>query len=140
MSNVEHTFTIPVTAPFLDYRSLQAYLGHRSERKIGTAITVQRNDGVFDFRIHFTLFACISTNEVMFFYPYSPNGSPTEEQQAWVSKIAGDNGVQLPAEGTWRGAYPAVPLLREPRKHISGPCWCNEVHEPRRVPRKLEKM
>jgi len=93
VSNVEHTFAIPLTAPYLDYRSLQAYLGHRSERKIGTAVNIQRGDAGFDFRIRFTLFACVYMNEVVFFYPFSPNGSPTEEQRAWIDKLANDNGV-----------------------------------------------
>jgi hypothetical protein len=110
VSNVEHTFSIPASAPRLDYRSLHAYLGHRAERKIGTAINVQRSEAGFDFRIYFTLFACIYMNEVVFFYPYSPNGSPTEEQRAWIDKLANDNGVKV--TGHLRGSYPAVPLER----------------------------
>ena len=132
MSNVEHTFAIPLTAPYLDYRSLQAYLGHRSERKIGTAVNIQRGDAGFDFRIRFTLFACVYMNEVVFFYPFSPNGSPTEEQRAWIDKLANDNGVQV--TGRLRGSYPAVPLERTPRKHNMGQCWCADWHEPTKVP------
>jgi hypothetical protein len=107
----EPTFSIiPVVSPRLDYRSLDAYLGHRDERKIGTIINVQRSPAGFDFRIRFTLFACIYMNEVVFFYPFSPNGSPTVEQRAWIDKLANDNGVKV--DGHLRGSYPAVPLER----------------------------
>ena len=108
----ETTFEVPAS-PRLDYKSLREYVGHRDQRKIGTAITIQKTEAGFDLRIYFTLFAIIMPNEVQFLYVhYAPNGSPTQEQMAWIAKIANDNGVK---DERPRGAYPATPLERDPR-------------------------
>lgn len=105
----ESTFSIPAS-PRLDHKSLQTYVGHRDERKIGTAIKVQKTECGFDFRIHFTLFAVIMVNEVQFLY----HRGMTDEQLAWMAKLANDNGV--PPGSKLLGAYPAVPLERNPRE------------------------
>lgn len=97
--------------PYLDYKSLRTYVGHRNARKIGTVVNIQRSDGgVFDFRLGFTLFAVIYENEVHFLY----HQSMTAEQTAWMERLAEDNGID-PRAAKLQGSYPACPLQRKIR-------------------------
>lgn len=109
----ETTFALPESMPYLDYKSLRTYVGHRNERKIGTVVNIQRGgDGaaVFDFRLGFTLFAVIYENEVQFLY----HREMTTEQTAWMERLAEDNGID-PRAAKLQGNYPACPLQRKIR-------------------------
>jgi hypothetical protein len=138
----ECSFSIPITAPFLDHASLDKYTRGKGDRRIGTTIRIGREpqldaEGnvyhVFSFRSYHTLLALIYPDRVAFMR----HNDTSPEASEWLFKIVRDNGISGPVvQGR---TYIAHPPERERRKHIRGLCWCGQRHEGR-VPRKLEDL
>lgn len=122
----EYIFRMPRDTPELTWAGLDAYMGGREERKIGTTVTLQRResrwggfaDDCISVELYCTVIARLYKDGRVFF----PHAGATDRHLAtgsWLGKVAADNGLGYLGQENWvRYLYPRTPEIDVGRERV----------------------